>query len=56
VSTRAVVGIMLHHAVTNADELEDVDALLKLIAASPHTRLTTIAAEAERVSAPPARS
>ncbi len=56
VRARPVVGVMLHHAVTSADELDDVDAVLKLVASSPHTLLSTIAAEAERVSTPPARS
>jgi hypothetical protein len=36
------VGVMLHHAVTYADELGEVAALFHLLASSPHTRPTTI--------------
>lgn len=56
VRERDVVGVMLHHAVTSADDLADIDALLALASASDAVQPTTIAAEAGRVSAPPARA
>ena len=49
VRTGGPVGIMLHHAVTDDAEHEDVDALLALVADHPHAALTRITAVASDV-------
>ena len=41
---RDPIGVMLHHAVTDDDELARVDELLALFGQHPRVRLTSIAA------------
>ena len=46
------VGVMLHHAVTDADDLARVDELLALVARHAGVRLTSIAELAARTGTP----
>jgi peptidoglycan/xylan/chitin deacetylase (PgdA/CDA1 family) len=45
------LGVMLHHAVTTDDDLDDLDDLLRLVAASPAVALRTMADVARAIPA-----
>jgi predicted deacetylase len=50
IQRNTTVGVMLHHAVTDATELDDVEALFALLASSSGAIPTTILREARRLA------